>query len=290
MDKVNNVLTLCSSDNTVPHDALVRTMAGEVEELDHALSSLDRAMNATMGAFNEVLHAMSKVGRIYNNLSVACSAEVQERLKAFELETRSMLEKGLYPAFNQDVLSGTAGPLSGMKTEIKSARQAIELTKKVQSQYESACKVVESKESDMAKKGKQIATDSSYQKNVRDREAKKTAYEKERAKVEAQVSSIRSKMGPIAIQSSVNFANCVSLYFQLVCKVIDPFGSENKPQRLSSLRECYQEPVLPELTPELLRPLVSVPPPSEGKKENKETTELHKDVKIVSPLHSTSEL
>lgn len=234
----------CGGDNNVVGDAVDATAASELVQLDAALENMDKAMVATMKSFNDLVIAMDKVTHIYSNLAVVCSQDVKDRLKTFDTETRAMQEKGLYSNFNADVHSGSIACFDGLKKEVKTARKTLETTKKAQVEYEARRKKIEQKEADFAKKGKQVSTDKDYQKNVKERDQKKTAYETEKKKFDSQMQSIRTKMNQTVIKSSSNYCNCVVAFCTYMTKVVEVFGDSQKTPKLTSMINGYKAPTL----------------------------------------------
>lgn len=235
----------CGSDDTVVVNAVDATTASELVQLEAALNGFDKAMAATMTAFNDVIIAIDKVSHIYSNLSIVCSDSVKEHQKSFDQESRGMQEKGLYAAFNQDVITGSITPFNSLKTDIKNARKTLEAAKKAQADYEGRRKKIEAKEAEYAKKGKQVAGNSDYQKQLKERDQKKAAHEKERKNFETQMKTIRSKVNQTVIKSSSNYANSAQTFFAYVTKVIEVFGDESKPTKLTALINGYKAPTLP---------------------------------------------
>lgn len=286
----SSLMTMCGGNGMdVAHDALAKTTGAELAELDCAFSTLDKAMNAAMGAFLEVLHTLSKVGRLYNNLSIACPDEVQARLQALHLEIQNIQEQGLYAAFNQDVITGTLQPLAPIKADVKTGRKNVESSKKAFTEYEVSCNKVELKEADLAKKGKPLSGNSEYQKRIRERDAKKVAYEKERLKCETHVQQIRAKMGATVTNSSLSFADATASFFTFIGTVMESFGTGTATPRLAALKNSYTPPTVPPVSAELL----SVPPPpcppisfEEGKKSFSHS---RADPNNLNPLSASAE-
>lgn len=234
----------CGGDDRVVSDAVDATTASELIQLEAALDGMDKAMASTMKSFNELISSIDRVGHIYSNISVVCDDKVKERTKVFDVETRAMQEKGLYPSFNADVISGSITVFDTMKKETKIARGSLDRAKKLQAEYESRRAKVEAKEADYAKKGKQIMTDKDYQKNLKERDQKKALYEAEKGKFNVQMQAIRSKVNETVIKSSTNYANCVIAYFHYMGKVVLPFTDpKTKPPKLSALGSAYKVPV-----------------------------------------------
>lgn len=225
--------------STSASDPALATAEMELNQMETALDKADKMMINTMTVFNDMIGALDRGGQAYMGFSGVCTAHTKQRLQEFEAEMRRVQERGLYAAFNSDVTSLSVNPFNPVRSDVATAKKALESVKKAFAEYETRRTGVEAKEAEFARKHQQVGSNPEYQKKVRERNEKKAVYEREKAKFQTLMERLRTKVNDTVVKASVSYANCASAYFDYMRKVLGSFTNADHPPKMSAMLSSY---------------------------------------------------